>query len=346
MFSNVGLAFSDVTASVPTNLISSIATSTSFSSIEQISPEAASEIQETTSSIVDSDALVQDIQESAEAYGEAINVASSKGDQKEKFVVLGGDKNKYSNRTDLEPTLGTLVYDTGMKDMLREGGNYDTDNKAPNGVDNLQIFDPTPGAQKARVLVYVDFNRKVLFGSVENRITLNDGTKMTAVFNGGSATIVDGEIVDKRLSYTMSSQTGLPLRTDGPDPSTTNNEQPYFPEKVDAFENSLLAADGERNEYLDGNTSEFGLFDQVVMQKSISHGSNGDKDVAVLARFLTEGNETPGQSLAAIEAYNGSPCTGSTNCSADEHNAFKDGIERYSFTVETKVTKFTGDLPQ
>jgi hypothetical protein len=57
MFSNIGLAFSDVTASVPTNLISSIATSTSFSSIEQISPEAASEIQETTSSIVDSDAL-------------------------------------------------------------------------------------------------------------------------------------------------------------------------------------------------------------------------------------------------------------------------------------------------
>ena len=66
MFSNIGLAFSDVTASVPTNLISSIATATSFSSVEQISSEAASEIQETTSSIVDSDALVQDVQASTE----------------------------------------------------------------------------------------------------------------------------------------------------------------------------------------------------------------------------------------------------------------------------------------
>jgi hypothetical protein len=92
MFSNIGLAFSDVTASVPTNLISSIATSTSFSSTEQISPEAAIEIQETTSSIVDSDVLVQDVQESAEAYGVAINETSSKDDQTQKFAVLGGKK--------------------------------------------------------------------------------------------------------------------------------------------------------------------------------------------------------------------------------------------------------------
>ena len=33
MFSNIGLALSDITASVPTNLIQSIATSSSFTSL-------------------------------------------------------------------------------------------------------------------------------------------------------------------------------------------------------------------------------------------------------------------------------------------------------------------------
>ena len=72
MFSNIGLAFSDITASVPTNLISSIASATSFTSLEQISPEAANEIQNTTSSIVDGDALIEEVQESAEAFGEIL----------------------------------------------------------------------------------------------------------------------------------------------------------------------------------------------------------------------------------------------------------------------------------
>ena len=52
MFSNIGLAFSDITASVPTNLIQSIATSSSFTSLEQISPEAASEIQNTQAQLL------------------------------------------------------------------------------------------------------------------------------------------------------------------------------------------------------------------------------------------------------------------------------------------------------
>ena len=346
-FSNTGLAFSDVTASVPTNLISSIATSTSFSSTEQISPEAAIEIQETTSSIVDSDALVQDVQESAEAYGVAINETSSKDDQTQKFAVLGGKKNKFDDREDLEPILGTLIYDTGMRNMTREGGNYDTDNLDPDG-NAKTIFDTTSGAQQARVIVFVDFNREILFGTVETNITLSDGTKMTAIKNGASTTISKDTLpVDARLEYVISSETGLPLRDDGPEPTAANDEQPYFPEKVDAFENSLLAANGDRNEYLDGNNSAQGKLDHADMQKSISHGSGGDKDVAVFARFKTEGDSgTPGQSLAAIEAYNGDPCASSTACTTAEIGEFEAGIERYSFTAETTATKFTGELPK
>ena len=95
MFFNMGFAFSDITQSAPTNLISSIASATSFTSLEQISPEATVEIQNTTSSIVDSDVLQAEVQESAEAYGVAINETSSKDDQTQKFAVLGGKKNKF-----------------------------------------------------------------------------------------------------------------------------------------------------------------------------------------------------------------------------------------------------------
>ena len=347
MFSNIGLAFSDVTASVPTNLISSIATATSFSSVEQISSEAASEIQETTSSIVDSDALVQDVQESAEAFGEAINEASSKDDQTQKFAVLGGKKNEFDDRDDLEPTLGTLIYDTGMRNMTREGGVYDTDNENPDGGEKT-IFSTATGAQQARVITYVDFNREILFGSVENKITLSDGTEMTAVLNGRSTTISKDTLpVDKRLSYTMSSETGLPLNVDDNiDPTVANDEQPFMPEKLDTFENSLLASNGEINDYQDPG-SAFAKLDQANMQKSISHGTGGDNDVLVLARFKTEGDSgTPGLALAAIEAYNGDPCASASACTSAELNEFKAGIERYSFEVETTATKFTGDLPQ
>ena len=91
MFFNIGLAFSDITASAPTNLISSIATATSFTSLEQISPEAASEIQNTTSSIVDSDALQEEVQEGAEAFG-AINEAQLQVSTEGKICNIGGKK--------------------------------------------------------------------------------------------------------------------------------------------------------------------------------------------------------------------------------------------------------------
>ena len=45
------------------------------------------------------------------------------------------------------------------------------------------------------------------------------------------------------------------------------------------------------------------------MVKSVSHGTGGDKNVIVQARFLTAGSDgTPGKSVASFEAYNGVPC--------------------------------------
>ena len=348
MFSNIGLAFSDITASVPTNLIQSIATSSSFTSLEQISPEAANEIQNTTSSIVDGDALIEEVQESAEAFGEMINEAALEGGEENtnKFAVLGGTKNEFEDKRDLEPTLGTIIYDTGLITLDREGGHYDTDNKDPSG-NSKTIFS---GTQQARVKVYVDFDRQVLFGSVESRISLADGSKMTNTFDGASTTISKNILpVDKELVHTVSSTTGLALPlTDGGAscldggtcPSVSNNLEPFpYDKNTGQFLNSLLDEKGELAPY------EIPADDLQDMVKSVSHGTGGDKNVIVQARFLTAGSDgTPGKSVASFEAFNGVPCAGI--CTTAEKEKIKDGIERYSKTVTTTATKYTGELPQ
>ena len=342
MFSNIGLAFSDITASVPTNLIQSIATSSSFTSLEQISPEAANEIQNTTSSIVDGDALIEEVQESAEAFGEMINEAALEGgeENKNKFVVLGGKKNEFEDKRDLEPTLGTIIYDTGLITLDREGGNYDTDNLAPDGVTERTIF---AGTQQARIKVYVDFNRKVLFGSVESRISLTNGSSMTNTYDGASTKISDEDLpVDKELVHTVSSTTGLTLDPDG-DVGIDGDGEPFpYLKNQDQFLNSLLKENGDIAAY---DPTEDPAADLQDMVKSVSHGTGGDKNVIVQARFLTAGSDgTPGKSVASFEAYNGVPCV--STCSAEEIDKFQEGIERYSKTVTTTATKYTGELPQ
>ena len=344
IFFNIGLVFSDITASAPTNLISSIATATSFTSLEQISPEAASEIQNTTSSIIDGDALQDEVQQGAEEFGANIVAAS------EKFVTIGGEKNEYDERDDLEPTLGTIVYDTGLITLDREAGHYDTDNLDPSG-NSKTIF---AGTQQARIKVYVDFNRQVLFGSVESRISLSDGSQMTNTYNGKSTTISENTLpVDKELVHTVSSSTGLTLAlTDGGPscadggtcPSVSNDLEPFaYDKNTGEFLNSLLTENGEQAPYELGGFPDDDLQDMV---KSVSHGSGGDKNVIVQARFLTAGPDAAtGTSVASFEAYNGVPCA-SNPCSSAEIAAFENGIERYSKTVTTTATKYTEELPQ
>ena len=342
MFFNMGFAFSDITQSVPTNLISSIATATSFTSLEQISPEAAVEIQNTTSSIVNSDALEAEVQESAEAFGEMVSEAALEGEvKKEKFAVIGGKKNEYEGERDLEPTIGTIIYDTGLQTLTREGGHYDTDNKAPDGSAKI-IF---AGTQKARVKVFLDFNRKVFFGFVESEISLTDGSKMSNTYDGASADLdndVNALPVDKRLTHTISSSTGKALDPDGLT-GVDGDGEPFPNLKQDEFINSLLDVNGNIAPF-DPNEDPAGDLQDMV--KSVSHGSGGDKNVIVQTRFLTAGTDgTPGKTVINFEAYNGDPCSGSS-CSTAEQTAFKDGIERYSKTVTTTATKFTGELPQ
>ena len=168
--------FAEITASTPTNIIQKIASATSFTStISQSSAQNANIIQNTTSTVINGKELRKTVQQDAKTFGLLVNEAalareSGIASTNKQLVQIGGPKNLYEGREDLEPTLDTIVYDTGIMTLTKEGGHYNDDS-------SNTIFDATSGAQQARVKVYVDFKRKVLWGDVESRITLTGHPK-------------------------------------------------------------------------------------------------------------------------------------------------------------------------
>ena len=325
---------SEITPSTPTNLIQKIASATSFTSTNQSSAQNANVIQNTTSTVINGKELRKTVEQDAKAFGLLVNEAALKRESgvtsnNKQTVKIGGAKNLYEGREDLEPTLDTIVYDTGLMTLTKEGGHYNDDS-------SNTIFDTTSGAQQARVKVYVDFKRKVLWGDVESRITLSGASQMTNTYTGSSAAITSLP-VDKELLHTVSSTTGLPLDRTA-DPSLNGNAEPYpYLKNNNDFLNSLLDANGSIASY----DPAYAADDMADMVKNVAHGTGGDKNVLVQARFLTTGSGTPGKSVASFEASNAASC--GSSCSTSEQNTFKDSVVRYSATVETTAQKYKAE---
>ena len=326
--------FAEITASAPTNIIQKIASATSFTSTSQSSAQNANVIQNTTSSVINGKELRKTVQQDAKTFGLLVNEAALARESgitstNKQLVKIGGAKNLYEGRYDLEPTLDTIVYDTGLMTLTKEGGHYNDDS-------SNTIFDTTSGAQQARVKVYVDFKRKVLWGDVESRITLSGASQMTNTYTGSSAAITSLP-VDKELLHTVSSTTGLPLDRTA-DPSLNGNAEPYpYLKNNNDFLNSLLDANGNIASY----DPAYAADDMADMVKNVAHGTSGDKNVLVQARFLTTGSGTPGKSVASFEASNAASC--GSSCSTSEQNTFKDSVVRYSATVETTAQKYKAE---
>ena len=102
-----------------------------------------------------------------------------------------------------------------------------------------------------------------------------------------------------------------------------------------------MDANGDIASYLPAAQGGAPADDLQDMVKSVSHGSGGDKNVIVQARFLTAGSGTLGKSVASFEASKAASC--GSSCSTSEQNTFKDSVVRYSATVETTATKYTGE---
>ena len=130
LFFKTSFAFSDLTASAPTNIIQSIASATSFSSINENTADSADQVQNATSEAINTDEVLETVQQEAETFGQQNDeeaLAAFSGGETQ-LVVIGGEENEFEGKKDLEPNLDTVVYDTGMMTLTKEGGNYNNDN--------------------------------------------------------------------------------------------------------------------------------------------------------------------------------------------------------------------------
>ena len=315
LFSSVGVSvLAEITASTKTNLIQKIASATSFTSTNQSSAQNANAIQNTTSSAIDGKQLRKTVEQEAKAFGLLVNEAalareSGIASTNKQLVKIGGPKNIYEDKRDLEPTLDTIVYDTGLMTLTKEGGHYNDDS-------SNTIFDAS-ATQQARVKVYIDFKRKIFWGSVDSKITLDGASQMNNTYNGASADITSLPI-DKELTHSIDDATGNPL-------SITDEPYAWYSKHATT---SLVKADGTLAQYYDS-------FEEADMKKNVSHASGGDKNILVGAKFTTSGSGTPGQTTASFEASHASK-----NASDAD---FADGVVRYSGTTTTTATKYTGE---
>jgi hypothetical protein len=326
LFANTAFVFSDITASAPTNLIATIAAASSFSTINENTAESSELVQNITNEVIDTEQVLEAVQEGAETFGQQNDdeaLAAFASEDTVTLAVIGGEENVYASRRDLEPNLDTIVYDTGMMDLELAGGIYNQDQTST-------IFSKVDGAQQARVIIYVDFNRNVLFGEIHSKVTLlnkNGGLPMSTIAKGGAADISNldfGEPIDKELTKT--------LVTSGANAGTigVGTEDPWAwwdeTEGLEAGKHSLTSFIRK-----DGNPAVFyNETERLAMQKNVSHVTGGSGNVLIGARFFTPGEGTFGTSTASFEASHGAH--------GDTPEDFIAGVVRYSATASTTAT--------
>ena len=335
----------EMTLAAPSTVLTQLATATSFSSdipLEQVNIDT---INETTANVVDPEALKTEIELDAAEFGKKIDAAASAvlagdADDEQVLMVLSTNplaENPYDKRKDLEPTLGTYIYDSGMMTLTRnlnEGANTlynentDTIFETENGV-----------VQQARVTVYIDFKRQVLWGDLETKITLNDKEQFNKTVVGSSATVTRGPI-NKQLSVVYEQDT-----TKITDAESFSGAGVFLPTKHDTT--SLMLADGTAAPYTDGTAQE-NLFDEADMRLYISHFggefpdtlSEDEANGGVLAgaRIKVGNNAATGELTASLEAATADPTD--EDISNDD---FVKTIIRYDQTVNVEAQIFEGD---
>ena len=332
----------EMTAPTPSVVLAQLATATSFSSDVQLDQVSIDTINESTANVVDPEALKAEVELGAAEFGKKIDeaalaVLAGDADDEQVLMVLSTNplaENPYDKRKDLEPTLGTYIYDSGMMTLTRnlnEGANTlynentDTIFETENGV-----------VQQARVTVYIDFKRQVLWGDLETKITLNDKEQFNKTVVGSSATVTRGPI-NKQLSVVYEQDT-----TKITDAESLSGAGVFLPTKHDTT--SLMLADGTAAPYTEGTAQE-NLFDAADMKLYISHAggdfpevlSDEEANGGVLAgaRIKVGNNAATGELTASLEA-----ATGAVNLSND---AFVKTIIRYDQTVNVEAQIFEGD---
>ena len=340
LVANYFAALADLTASARSNMISSIASSSSFTSLDRNSAQARN----VTDNLLDSEQLQEAVEDGAETFGAQQNDATLElAAEEQQLVAL--NSTKVPGLEYPEPNLDTIIYDTGLMTLT---ANTSAQYNGGAG-DDTNIFS---GEQKARVKVYIDFVRQKQWGFVESHITLtaakntdNNEKTMINIFDGGAKTVTKLP-VESELLHTISSSTARPLNIDlNIDPTFANHESPFNYDKHTV--NSFLQ---------DNTTPTLALYekggapdlDLADMQKSMSHGTGGDKNVLVTAKFNTGSGGTLGTSTAAFEISKVGACASGSRCTngtgSDSTNEVADiltSIVRLDATATTTATKYT-----
>jgi hypothetical protein len=343
LFANTAFVFSDITASVPTNLIATIAAASSFSTINESTAESSELVQNITSEVIDTEQVLEAVQEGAEIFGQQNDdeaLAAFASEDTATLTVIGGEENVFASRRDLEPNLDTIVYDTGVMILTNEADSGSDIANNYNDDSSNTIFDATPGAQTARIKIYVDFKRNVLFGEIESTVTLQGGSGMTTLAKGGAKVISPDTLpLDGELTKTLDTGTGA-LMPDVDAPyayyDTGGEGNPPTAENGKHSITSIVRENGTPASFeFPRNSDATNTNERKAFQKQYSHVGDGEKDILIGARFFTPGEGTLATSTASFEASFGGP---------DDDAAVYIGADgdrkvvRYSATVNTTAT--------
>ena len=345
LFANTAFVFSDITASAPTNLIATIAAASSFSTINESTAESSELVQNITNEAIDTEQVLEAVQEGAEIFGQQNDdeaLAAFASEDTATLTVIGGEENVFASRRDLEPNLDTIVYDTGVMILTNEADSGSAIANNYNDDSSNTIFDATPGAQTARIKIYVDFKRNVMFGEIESTVTLQGGSGMTTLAKGGAKVIsadtlpLDGELT-KTLVTSGTNAGTLGVGDDDPFPyyDTGGAGNPPTGENGKHSITSIVRADGTPASFEFPQSSAANTAERKAFQKEYSHADGGKDNVLIGARFKTPGEGTLATSTASFEASFGGP----NDDAADYIGADGDRkVVRYSATVNTTAT--------
>jgi hypothetical protein len=357
----------EITVATPSVILTQLATATSFSSDVPLDQASIDTINETTATVVNQEEMKIEIEADAVKLGEKIDqaekdvLAGEDVDNEKLLMVLNSAKDDLASRIDLEPTLGTYIYDSGPMVLTQNtSSNYNQSTDASN------MFDQTEGAQQARIVVYIDFKRQVQWGDVTSTVKFSatsraasvddyNSTSFTNTKIGGSSRIGDDELSLNRQLNTIYKNDGTELTA----AESYSGVGAVPPIKHDI--NSLVLANGKHAPYLDtgvdgnGNPIDgLAVLDREDMQTYISHDTDKASPSIDLVPDIDAGpvNANAGVNVGALIVVNNETAnTGTLTASFEaatgenfsEADAYAATIIRFDATKTVEAEIFEGD---
>ena len=357
----------EITVATPSVILTQLATATSFSSDVPLDQASIDTINETTATVVNQEEMKIEVEADAVKLGEKIDqaekdvLAGEDVDNEKLLMVLNSAKDDLASRIDLEPTLGTYIYDSGPMVLTQ---NTSSNYNQSTGVSNM--FDQTEGAQQARIVVYIDFKRQVQWGDVTSTVKFSatsraasvddyNSTSFTNTKIGGSSRIGDDELSLNRQLNTIYKNDGTELTV----AESYSGVGAVPPIKHDI--NSLVLANGKHAPYLDtgvdgnGNPIDgLAVLDREDMQTYISHDTDKASPSIDLVPDIDAGpvNANAGVNVGALIVVNNETAnTGTLTASFEaatgenfsEADAYAATIIRFDATKTVEAEIFEGD---